>query len=459
VNYRLYFQGSPTGNAVSGNGGTINLISGNLTVSGTVRVLATRNSLPVCEKYLNDSIAITIINPAAPIINTSGTPPFCEGKIMTLQSSYTSNILWSTGAVTSAISVNASGNYTVTYTDNMGCTSSTVKVVSMFPNPVQPVISGPSPVGYCYGNNIVLSTANVAGLQYQWRKFGNNIPGATTTNYTLTTPGKYRIRVTDNNGCTAISNFYEVIAGPDKPVIAANTSLTICPGGNVVLSTSPLAGLTYTWRNYAINIPGALTNQYAASAGGSYTCVATNSYGCTHASDPVVVSVSPSKPILNYSGTVGMCAGASILLAAAPQPNVEYQWKKYSNLIPGATDPSLTVTSVGSYKCIASDGNGCTRVSDAVNVIVNCKVDNSTAGENFVNIYPNPSPRNFTISSNLPITEIKIFDMKGIKVNATFTEMENGTYDISGLTGGIYTAIIDTGESSSIKRLVVMKNN
>lgn len=378
---------------------------------------------------------------------------------MTLQSSYTSNIVWSTGAVTSAISVIASGNYTVTYTDNLGCTSSTVKVVSMIPNPVQPIISAPSPVGFCYGNNIVLTTASIAGLQYQWRKFGNNIPGATATNYTLTTPGKYRIRVTDNNGCTAISNFYEVVAGPDKPLISANTSLAICPGGMVVLSTSPLAGLTYIWRNYANSIAGATTNQYSASAGGSYTCVATNSYGCTHASDPLVVSVSPSKPVLNYTGTVGICAGGSLLLAVAPQPLVEYQWKKYSNLIAGANDPSYTVNAVGSYRCIASDGNGCTRVSDAVNVIINCKVDISFAGGNFVNIYPNPSSRSFTVSSNLPITEIKIFDMKGIKVNATLTELENGAYEISGLSGGIYTAIIDTGESSSIKRLVVMKNN
>ena len=71
------------------------------------------------------SAATTVIVNPLPIasITASGATTFCQGGSVTLTASAGSTYLWSNGAITRSITVNASGNYTVQITNASGCLS------------------------------------------------------------------------------------------------------------------------------------------------------------------------------------------------------------------------------------------------------------------------------------------------------------------------------------------------
>ncbi len=63
------------------------------------------------------------------------------------------------------------------------------------------------PTTFCDGDSVILSSVSSGNtLSYQWKKNNVNIPGATSKNYTATTPGRYKVTVTDFlNGCSKSS--------------------------------------------------------------------------------------------------------------------------------------------------------------------------------------------------------------------------------------------------------------
>jgi hypothetical protein len=56
-----------------------------------------------------------------------------------------------------------------------------------------------------------LQASTGSGLTYRWRLNGTNITGATSSNYTASSPGAYTCRIT-KNGCSKISNTLNVSA-------------------------------------------------------------------------------------------------------------------------------------------------------------------------------------------------------------------------------------------------------
>lgn len=122
----------------------------------------------------SNAIAVTVNPaPAKPVITASGaTTNICPNKTITLTSSSSVNNVWSTGAISQSITVKASGSYTVTVSNALGCTntSDTTKILYQ-------TCSKPS--GLAVGN-ITNSSAKLSwtpdtcavGYQYEWRKKG-----------------------------------------------------------------------------------------------------------------------------------------------------------------------------------------------------------------------------------------------------------------------------------------------
>src|SRR5439155_22473624 len=88
--------------------------------------------------------------PPTPTISASGPTTFCAGGSVTLTSSSATSYLWSTGATTQSIVVNASGNYSVTVTDGNGCSaSSAATAVTVHALPT-PTITAAGPTTFCH---------------------------------------------------------------------------------------------------------------------------------------------------------------------------------------------------------------------------------------------------------------------------------------------------------------------
>src|SRR4029079_12218818 len=116
----------------------------------------------------------------------NGPTTFCQGGTVTL-TAYPAGgtYLWSNGATTRAITVNATGNYGVTVTDANGCKNATSQAVTVNPLPVVSITpSGPTTL--CQGGTVTL-TANPAGGTYLWSN------GATSRAITVNATGNYGV--------------------------------------------------------------------------------------------------------------------------------------------------------------------------------------------------------------------------------------------------------------------------
>jgi hypothetical protein len=134
----LTLNANPQGNynyvwLLNGNiiqGATNNSI--NVAVAGSYSVTVSDASNGSCS---NTSTAVVVTQSAAiePIISWNGTLSLCPGTTVTLISSFASGNTWSTGQTTQSIVVSNGGNYTVSVTDQNGCsgTSSPLMVYSI----------------------------------------------------------------------------------------------------------------------------------------------------------------------------------------------------------------------------------------------------------------------------------------------------------------------------------------
>ncbi|POY35329.1 hypothetical protein C3K47_16220, partial [Solitalea longa] len=315
-------------------------------------LLAGNYSLTVTDAngcIANSSVVIN--EPVAPIatISAGGSTNFCQGGSVTLTASAGTSYLWSTGATTAAITVNNSGNYSVTVTDANGCNATSAPVVVTV-NPLPPTtITAGGPTTFCQGGSVTLSAP--AGYSYLWSN------GATTQSINVTTANNYTVTVTDANGCFSTSAATTVTVNtPPTVTITPGGPLIFCQGGSVTLTAT--AGSAYLWSN------GAVSQSISVNASGSYSVTVTDANGCTGTSGitSVVVNV-PTTPVINPNGPTTFCQGGSVLLTASAGSS--YSWSN------GANTQSITATTSGNYSVTVTDANGCSATSLPTAVLVN----------------------------------------------------------------------------------------
>jgi large repetitive protein len=282
-------------------------------------------------------------------ITPSGPTTFCNGAAVTLTASLGSSYLWSNGATTRSIDVNASGSYNVTVTNANGC-SATSSATSVTVNTATPAtITESGPTTFCAGGSVTLTASS--GASYLWSN------GATTQSIAATASGSYSVTVTDANGCSSTSASKSVAVNPlPAATITPSGATTFCEGGSVTLTAS--AGNAWLWSN------GATTQSIDVTTGGSYAVTVTNANGCSSTSSPMTVTVQP-KPVatITPSGPTTFCEGGSVTLTASA--GSAWLWSN------GATTQSIDVTVSGSYTVSVTGANGCAATSASTTVTVN----------------------------------------------------------------------------------------
>jgi large repetitive protein len=222
-------------------------------------------------------------------ITTSGPATFCSGGSVTLTSSAATSYLWSTGATTRSITVDASGAYTVTTTSSSGCSATSAPTAVNAETLSAPTITAQGPLTLCPSDTVTLLSS--AASSYLWST------DATTRSITVSTAGDYSVTATDANGCSATSSAVNVTTdAPATPTISAGGATTFCQGGSVILASS--AASSYVWST------GATTQNITVTTSGSYTVTTEDASGCPVTSAATTVSVdNPSGNVtFNYTG-------------------------------------------------------------------------------------------------------------------------------------------------------------
>ncbi len=342
----------------------------NATASGSYDVVVTSNGCTAT------STTVTVnLGTGTPTI-TAGATTICEGTATTLTATagatayqWYKNGAAQAGATNASYAVSSSGNYYCNIT-SAACSGNSNTLTITVINNVAPTFTYSTPITFCSPGYVVLTANTFAGVTYQWQKNSIDIAGATNQTYNATTTGKYRVKETAN-GCTKQSNDLQVNVNASSvtSAIIANGPTSFCVGGSVVLSVSnAIPGYSYQWANGGTNISGATLSSYTATAAGTYTCTVSASCG-TATSNTITVITSGIVALINPSGTINMCSGATATLSANTGASYTYQWMLNGGNIGGATNQTYNATAAGNYTVFINSSCGSsTSVATTVNI-------------------------------------------------------------------------------------------
>ena len=390
---------------------------------------ASRNTNTGCESTDRTAVELTINAAPIPTVSANGPLVFCQGGNVVLTATDGNGYTWSNGANTQSITVMASGNYSVAVDQGNGCTpSSNPTAVTVNPLPAINIAAGSSAT-FCQGGSVTLTATS--GNSYLWSN------GATTQSITVSTAGSYSVTVNQGNSClnTSAATVVTVNALPVAN-ISANGSTSFCEGGSVTLTAS--AATSYAWSN------GATTQSINLAASGNYSVTITNANGCSAASTPTVVTVTP-KPTISLSASpyTRLFPGIGTNLSATTSVPVSYTWFRNGAIIAGANTINLPVNfeAVGSYTVQVANAAGCSNTSSALII-----GDSATAR---IFVYPNPNKGQFQVSYyNAAPTEntIAVFDSRGARIMtkkfAITTSYQRMNVDVRNHGKGTYHVVL-----------------
>ena len=263
--------------------------------------------------------------------------------------------VWNNGT-TSDMTVNIpAGTYSVTITDQNGCTDSSSTTITEPAALVAAVVIDSNVTCNGFSNGGATSSGSGGTMPYSY--FWNN----TSTNASITgvTAATYTITITDANGCTASSNgtITEPVILIAATVVDSNVSCNgLSDGGASAAATGGTMPYSYAWSNSATN--ASITGVVA----GTYTVTITDANGCTSTS---VVSI--TQPAALVAATVvdsniscnGLADGGASASATGGTMPYTYAWSN------GANVASISSLAAGTYSVTVTDANGCTSTSSS----------------------------------------------------------------------------------------------
>ena len=266
----------------------------------------------------------------------------------------------------------AAGTYTIKVTgcNDLGCDSLIrTNYVTIYPKPETPVITE-------YAD--VLSTSVVAA-SYQWYIYGQLIQGATSSSYTPTMSGTYRV-IVKNANCSATSpdfRYYPLraIFSSDSAAFCGVTQATISFNNH---STN---AISYYWDfgDGATSTDQYVNHLYAAPGLYTVKLKVCDTLHCDSLTRPDFVRIysTPFRTSVTPKGDQMLCTDDSLILRAQTLPGAAYKWQFGGNDLP-ARDSQFVVNrwNAGFYNVIVTDklGTGCSARSEVVSVYVdyNC---------------------------------------------------------------------------------------
>lgn len=256
----------------------------------------------------------------------------CEGETIELTADTPeTDIEWSTGDTDTSIDVGP-GSYTVTVTNDQGCTNeATIEILQADPS----VTIDASNTIACNGAQVNL-TANTSETDIAW---STGDSGASID----VGPGTYMVTVTDINGCTADAEITIAGGNPTVSIDVDPNGLTICQGETVELTANtPESGIEWSTGETSATIE---------VGPGTYMVTVTDDNNCMSSAE--ITLTSQPAPIVNVDlGEDEICDDDTTLAEATPGFD-DYEWST------GESGDDSILVGPGNYTVTVTDINGC----------------------------------------------------------------------------------------------------
>ncbi|RAJ97720.1 putative secreted protein (Por secretion system target) [Larkinella arboricola] len=414
----------------------------NVAVSAAGTYRAVYRDAGNCEFTSNEITVNVNPLPTSPTVRNLGQARFCDRNATTLEATDALTYNWSTGEKTKQIEVRRGGTYSLTVTDQNGCTSKPSNQVAIIvdPLPNRPTISAGGPTTFCADQTVTLTST--AEANYVWES------GQTSRSVTTNQPGNYLVRTRNIYNCLSDpSNTISIQVNPlpTPPTVTVSGSTTFCDGERVTLTaSSPLRAF---W-----NV-GDSTQSIVATRANTYTARVRDANGCfSPPSAGVVVDVKPvpSVPTIKQIGTY-------TLEAAGTRQGDYYAWER-DNVAIEPREPIIKANQTGSYRTRAylAYGSNLVCASDfSAPIAFTLIIDNEG-----LSIYPNPSPdKEFTLETLDDLTDatLTLMTLSGQVLWKTTVENfnERKTWNLSTVPAGHYILNVRSATFNVSKRLLI----
>ena len=397
---------SPSGGSYSGPGVSAGVFNPATAGVGTHTITYTYDDGSGC----NTSCTFTITVNSLPTATASNDGPKCAGSTLTLSAGGGTSYAWSgPNMFTSAdqnpmitnVTTAAGGTYTVTVTDDNGCTDTETTTASINVSPTG-VVSGGGSV--CPGNtlpNVTFTFTGTAPFSFTYSD-GNTTTNANspTATYTLTAPpvGTYTLTALSDANCPvamggltgSATNAYNAVPTLNTPAVIARCSgqiwgvnlpsaasgvinayraesRTYSPGtmtfSSQIPNTFPAPGLgtpitvPEVWYNTTSN-PGTVTYSISATTDGFCYGPAVDMTVTINPLPNASIAVTETSGTTNNDGTI--CNGASATLNASG--GTSYLWDNMTSNAMRTVSPASTTT----YTVTVTDANMCSQTASTV---------------------------------------------------------------------------------------------
>jgi len=255
-------------------------------------------------------------------------------------------------------SPNTTTTYTVTVSNDNGCSDTDDVTVFVNPKPI-PNASATDETGNNFNDGTATCnpTSGTPGYTYNWSN------GETTQTITGLTPGNYTVTVTDSKSCTADETVTvnEFIC-PELIIHYTQNDVTCfdeCDGSiSITAVDNGVPPFSYNWSD------GQTTATIENLCAGEYTVTITDAKNCSVISDTYTIT-QPNPLSLTESHINVSCHsdkdGSIDLSVSGGTPDYSYNWNN------GATSQDLVGIGAGTYTVTVTDDNACT---DTLTIII-----------------------------------------------------------------------------------------
>ncbi|MCB9232517.1 MAG: DUF2341 domain-containing protein [Bacteroidia bacterium] len=345
------------------------------------------------------------------------------------------------GGVNGGAGQGAPGSVGTTYVDTMAFQNMALSLGTEMANTAEtaPVVTAPG-TG-CDGDPVTISLSG-GFSSYSFTVDTTLAQSGQDSVFTFSPTVSQTVYISTVGVCGTYLDTVNVGVAPNPAPSISGGSGSFCMGDTVALSVSG-SFTSYLWSN------GGTASSTNAFTSGSYSVTVTDANGCM-GSDTVLISVNPlPNPVITQNG----------FLLSTTQTFSSYQWNFNTNPVSGATSQSYTATQTGAYSVLVTDANGCSALSDTVNVIIIGLNPESALAE--VMVYPNPFTRVANISLQVPaagILTLEVFDLTGRFLSSKVENVNQGIWkhalDLREAPAGVYLARMEINGASAVVRLV-----
>jgi hypothetical protein len=485
--------GNVVGSLLWSTGATTTSIT--VTTGGTYTVTQTVSG---CTSPVGSGVAAPKAIPATPTINASGSATLCQGGSVTLTASSASNNVWSTGATTQSIVVNATGNYSVTTTGASGC-SATSGITAVTVNPLPAgTISSPTGTACNDGTASIVFNASAGTGPYSLVINGSTYNNVTSGNNVTVNINSFNSSLWDNTFVPATTN------GNDGQPLEVGVKFRASVNGVIksikFYKGSNADGTAYTLKLYQNSNQALLSSQafsnttaqgwqvidlpspISVTAGTTYVASCYSAAGNYNYTDNYFTSARVSGSLTGLANGTDGVNGLYRYGAGGGFPSSGYQSSNYwVDVVFVPSTVSVNLTSI-------TDSKGCTVTGSlgTLNLpVINCSAltrgpvatqtvqsqtteiagakdatpSKLTLGQN----HPNPFGSTTLVDFQLPKRErvrLSLYDGNGRLVKVLLEETRDaGSYVIpvrrNNLSAGIYYYRLEAGGEALVKKMTI----